>query len=147
MKWITAVMAAAFISTAAQAQDQQSILDAYLKVKDDLVQSDGKKVSGDIVFLQKALAAVPASGEKEPLARALGKMAQASGIDGQRNAFAEVSAALWKVVKGGKNVDGTVYYQYCPMKKSYWLSVDAGVKNPYYGSQMLSCGKTVETLK
>ncbi len=40
-----------------------------------------------------------------------------------------------------------VYYQYCPMKDSNWLSKEETIKNPYYGAQMLSCGKTVETIK
>ncbi|MDC6388873.1 hypothetical protein PP182_09290 [Maribacter sp. PR1] len=40
----------------------------------------------------------------------------------------------------------TLYYQYCPMQDANWLSKDKTVKNPYYGSQMLSCGSTVETI-
>jgi len=44
-----------------------------------------------------------------------------------------------------------VYYQHCPManggKGANWLSKENAVKNPYYGSQMLTCGKTVETIK
>jgi hypothetical protein len=33
------------------------------------------------------------------------------------------------------------------MQDANWLSKENTVKNPYYGSQMLSCGKTVETIK
>jgi hypothetical protein len=32
-------------------------------------------------------------------------------------------------------------------KGANWLSKESAIKNPYYGSQMLSCGKTVETIK
>jgi hypothetical protein len=32
-------------------------------------------------------------------------------------------------------------------KGANWLSKEILIKNPYYGSQMLSCGKTVETIK
>jgi len=32
-------------------------------------------------------------------------------------------------------------------KGANWLSTENGVKNPYYGSQMLNCGKTIETIK
>jgi len=42
--------------------------------------------------------------------------------------------------------DAPLYQQYCPMKKSYWLSKDAAIKNPYYGKQMLTCGKVSDTL-
>jgi len=32
------------------------------------------------------------------------------------------------------------------MKKAVWLSNEKAIKNPYYGSQMLTCGKVVETI-
>jgi hypothetical protein len=32
-------------------------------------------------------------------------------------------------------------------KGANWLSKESTIKNPYYGSQMLTCGKTVETIK
>jgi hypothetical protein len=43
------------------------------------------------------------------------------------------------------------YYQFCPMAKdgkgANWLSKENAVKNPYYGTMMLSCGKVIETIK
>lgn len=45
----------------------------------------------------------------------------------------------------------TIYYQFCPMandgKGANWLSKENVIKNPYYGSEMLHCGKTVEIIK
>jgi hypothetical protein len=32
------------------------------------------------------------------------------------------------------------------MKKAYWLSGDAAIKNPYFGSSMLTCGKVSTTI-
>jgi hypothetical protein len=32
------------------------------------------------------------------------------------------------------------------MKKAYWLSGDKVIKNPYFGSAMLTCGTITETL-
>lgn len=32
-------------------------------------------------------------------------------------------------------------------KSANWLSKENPIKNPYYDSQMLTCGKTVETIK
>ena len=32
------------------------------------------------------------------------------------------------------------------MKKAYWVSQESEIKNPYYGSSMLSCGKVIEKL-
>ena len=49
------------------------------------------------------------------------------------------------------NPEIIIYYQYCPMynggKGANWLSKENTVKNPYYGSMMLTCGKVVETIK
>jgi hypothetical protein len=53
---------------------------------------------------------------------------------------------MFELVKGLKLNTNTLYEQYCPMKKATWLSESAAIKNPYYGSQMLTCGKTTETL-
>jgi hypothetical protein len=55
--------------------------------------------------------------------------------------------ALMKVSKQ----ETPTYYQFCPMandgKGANWLSKENAVKNPYYGNQMLTCGKVVETIK
>jgi transcriptional regulator of acetoin/glycerol metabolism len=42
----------------------------------------------------------------------------------------------------------TLYEQFCPMydKGSAWLSMNEEVRNPYYGSSMLKCGKVQKTI-
>jgi hypothetical protein len=40
-----------------------------------------------------------------------------------------------------------VYEDYCPMKRSFWLSGGQDIKNPYFGNTMLTCGKVTATLK
>jgi hypothetical protein len=49
------------------------------------------------------------------------------------------------------NPNEAIYYQNCPMynkgKGANWLSKDNAIKNPYYGKEMLTCGKTIETIK
>lgn len=69
-----------------------------------------------------------------------------SAIDHQREHFAGLSKNMIEVVKGLKLNTAVVYQQYCPMKKSSWLSESATIKNPYYGKQMLTCGKITKTL-
>ena len=40
--------------------------------------------------------------------------------------------------------DTKIYRDYCPMydqgKSGYWISETKDIKNPYYGSEMLTCG-------
>lgn len=68
----------------------------------------------------------------------------------QRKHFISLSNNIYSLMKVSK-LDTAVFYQFCPMandgKGANWLSTENQVKNPYYGSAMMSCGKTVETLK
>jgi hypothetical protein len=50
------------------------------------------------------------------------------------------------LAKSVKLTTEPIYQAYCPMKKANWLSNDKAIKNPYYGSAMLTCGKVVETI-
>ena len=68
----------------------------------------------------------------------------------QRDHFTTLSKDIYTLIKVSK-YETPVYYQFCPMfndgKGANWLSKENAVKNPYYGSMMLNCGKTVETIK
>lgn len=75
------------------------------------------------------------------------KIAQANKIEEQRSAFASLSFNMWEVLKTEGHQQAAVYQQYCPMKKAYWIGKDSTIKNPYFGKQMLTCGKVTETLK
>jgi len=127
----------------AYAQSNQDVLNSYLSLKNDLVQADAAKATKDISALQKAISGSDAE-QNIALVKAIDKMAKANNIDKQRKEFEEVSTLLWTVIKSDKNIDQPIYYQYCPMKKAYWISKEESIKNPYYGKQMLTCGKTVE---
>ncbi|MGV8993675.1 MAG: DUF3347 domain-containing protein [Flavobacterium sp.] len=71
-------------------------------------------------------------------------------LEKQRKIFANLSNEIYSLMKVSK-FDNAVYYQYCPManggKGANWLSKENEVRNPYYGSAMMTCGKTVETIK
>ena len=77
-------------------------------------------------------------------------IADTKDIKHQRDHFTTLSKDIYSLIKVSK-YDTPVYYQFCPMfndgKGANWLSKENAVKNPYYGSMMLSCGKTVETIK
>ena len=76
------------------------------------------------------------------------KINTSKDIEKQRTAFSSLSNNLWSTVKGLKIKDnGAIYIDYCPMKDAYWLSSEPAIKNPYYGSSMLTCGSIKETIK
>lgn len=78
------------------------------------------------------------------------KIAQSSDIAKQRDTFMSLSNDMYQLIKVSEQTK-PVYYQFCPMandgKGANWLSQESEVRNPYYGSQMLNCGKVVETIK
>ena len=68
-------------------------------------------------------------------------------IKQQREHFANFSTNMFALAKSVKLTSDLIYEAYCPMKKAYWLSNEKAIKNPYFGSAMLTCGSIKETLK
>lgn len=78
------------------------------------------------------------------------RIAGTKDVEQQRKSFTSLSTNVYRVMKAS-SPETTVYYQNCPMynngKGANWLSKESGIKNPYLGSSMLTCGKTIETIK
>lgn len=78
------------------------------------------------------------------------KIAAAKQISEQRKHFIPLSEQMFTLVKASK-LEEVIYYQQCPMandgRGATWLSNEREIKNPYYGSKMLTCGSTIETIK
>lgn len=79
--------------------------------------------------------------KKGSLLKQIESIEKGKEVEKQRTQLAELTETLWSIIEDSEDVGITVYYDYCPMKKSWWLSEVAVIKNPYYGSKMLSCGK------
>ena len=73
-------------------------------------------------------------------------ISQTKDLKLQREKFATLSTNLFALAKTVKLTTEPVYQQYCPMKKASWLSNNRAIKNPYYGSAMLTCGSVKTTL-
>lgn len=134
------------------------ILDRYYDVKNALVNSDAKTASAKAGELTKAINSIElktlsaaeqsAFGSlKDKLVSDANNISGNNNIEKQRTYFSSLSANIYSLAKAIKLSDQPVYQAYCPMKKAYWLSNEASIKNPYYGKQMLICGKVSDTLK
>lgn len=139
----------------------KAVFDNYFAVKDALVKSDSKMASANAKSLETAVNAVKmdklsmdAHMVWMKVTKNINEDAQAistaTDITKQRERFADLSKNMYGLIKAS-GMEQTVYYQFCPMmndgKGANWLSKESAIKNPYYGSQMLTCGKTVETLQ
>ncbi len=146
MKKIFFATAIMLLSVSAFAQNTENLLKSYIGIKNALVDSDPKAAGTAISAFNETVKSEGDFSQKANLLKAAEKLSKAGGnLEKQRASFNDVSTVMWKLVKGADAVASPVYYQYCPMKKTYWLSTDKEIKNPYYGSSMLTCGKVTET--
>jgi hypothetical protein len=133
------------------------ITDAYLAVKNSLAADDGTAAAHNAKELFNALSSDPGKTLKTDQQKLLNgyldklkydsrHISEVTMLDHQREHFASLSKNLYEVLKGLKMNTATIYEQYCPMKKAYWLSETEAVKNPYYGKKMPECGRTTATL-
>lgn len=133
------------------AEQTDPLLTSYYNLKDALVKSNATTASVSAVEFAKALQEMDkeklkAEDRKSLLADAEA-ISKTNDIKVQREKFATLSVNMFELAKTVKLSAEPVYQQYCPMKKAYWLSNEPAIKNPYYGSQMLTCGKVTETIK
>jgi len=130
----------------------ETILSDYFNLKNALVADDTKKAAqagSKLVVSLKAFDTDSYSKENQEELEDIIEDAvehaehiSESAIDHQREHFKTLSKDITDLVAitGTKN---TLYQQFCPMYDggSAWLSLSKDIKNPYYGSQMLNCGK------
>lgn len=146
------------LASQAQADNSGEILQRYYAVKNALVSSNASLAATEASAfgvslkkfdLNKQPAAVQSAikDDLEILAKESTAIANTNNLARQRERFAVFSDAMIRVAKQVALSDEPVYVDYCPMKKSYWLSAEKPIRNPYYGSSMLTCGNIKDTLK
>lgn len=139
----------------------KAVFDNYFALKDALVKTDGNLASTKATELLASIKAVEMSKlttEEHSVWMKVMKdlvfdtehIEETKDAEHQRDHFNTLSDNVYQLLKVS-SYKQPVYYQHCPManggKGANWLSKENAVKNPYYGSQMLSCGKTVETIE
>lgn len=146
----TAFTTSLFAQDTASQTQLSSLLTQYYGIKDALVAGNAANASASAGQFVKATNGLENSGVPAATLSALTKdastISETSDIKKQREAFALFSTNMVALAKATKLTAQPVYQQYCPMKKADWLSSDKAIKNPYYGSAMLTCGKVVETI-
>jgi len=160
MKSIIAVIFLFFSLNQTKAQNStiaiNQVLQDYFAVKKALVNDDSEMANKQAMVLVKSIERVNTAnlddGQKVTWTKFAEKLrynsqhiSESKSIGHQREHFVSLSDDLYSVFKGFKN-HPTIYREYCPMKKQYWLNDTANIQNPYYGKQMPDCGKVTETL-
>jgi copper chaperone CopZ len=147
-------------SSVAQNQETnelQSVFEDYFLLKEALIKGDGQLAAAKSQELFTAITAVKMETLSmdvhmvwmkvlNGLTTDAKSISSTKDIKKQRESFKSLSKNTYELIKVSK-LSEPVYYEYCPMADANWLSKESSIKNPYYGSQMLSCGKVVETIK
>ena len=126
------------------------LLTQYYLVKDALVAGDGTTAStGAQEFIKTANSIdykLISEGNVNALLKDATPISETKDINKQRQHFANLSNNMTILAKAVKLTADPIYKQYCPMKKTNWLSNEKEIKNPYYGNAMLTCGNIAETI-
>jgi hypothetical protein len=121
---------------------------AYLALTSMLTQDKVEGADDQLTAISKAAKAL--SEAKEAQVRAVAaKITKATpskdgDIEAVRQSLKALSEAvieLANLAPPSKKVGATVYVAYCPHAKASWLQPSDKIVNPYYGSEMLGCGK------
>lgn len=138
--------------------DLQPVFDAYFTLKDALVASDAEAAAGMAQAYAKALDAVQMDALDHatqmvwmkvmgPLQEQAQMIAGAKVIEAQRKAFAKLTDPMAELAMASPRAEA-IYRDHCPMYEggADWLSKEKPIKNPFYGSMMMTCGSVKETI-
>ncbi len=122
------------------------IFNAYLALKDALVQTDGEKVSVEAKKLEALLTEAKYNSIREDVQR----IAESTDPKIQRESFISLSDQMITLAKSSELVAGNLFLQHCPMangnKGANWISLSEEIKNPYFGDKMMKCGSVREKI-
>ncbi len=138
------------------------IFNAYIPLKNKLVESDAKAANEEAQNLIKQIESVDMSllsdktheywmDKSQKVLFSLKEIKQNATVDEIRKSFIPISENLIKIFKAFGTGNNKAYIQFCPMANqnigAFWLSTEKLVQNPYYGNMMLKCGETRDTIK
>lgn len=130
----------------------RNLLQPYVEMSDYLAYDDFPAAVGILDELAAALAAIPADAAfATPLQGTLPALQQSESIEEFRVAFEPLTDRFIEaILMVGMAPGEPVYRVHCPMAFDFqgadWVQTDQEVRNPYFGSEMFSCGTVEEAL-
>src|SRR5690625_253386 len=150
------------IVTEGARKDLNQILEAYIALKDELIEGDHDKVLAALTHLQSVSDQISSRNDMDEyndtwnehvknVKSHLDLTAQKDGVEEWRTAFSPLSQVMiYWILEFGNPGEQEVFVQHCPMANDDeggdWLSYDPKIRNPYFGDAMMACGITKETL-
>jgi Cu(I)/Ag(I) efflux system membrane fusion protein len=140
----------------------QPLYTSYLKWKDALTKDNFEEAQRMATNMKSALDKINMSLFKGDthnawmnyqgrLIKSIEHVQHFSDIGQLRMAFQTVSAVMIEMTNTFTPFGETIYVQHCPMadnnKGADWLSLEKEIRNPYFGSSMLTCGEITKEIK
>lgn len=138
------------------------IFQDYLMLKDALVKDDMEMAKKKAASFQDNIGTISMSlftGQSHQVwmensakaKKALEHAAHFQNIEEMRKAFIPLSNSMIALAKTFDPMGEVVYVQHCPMadnnKGADWISLAKEIRNPYFGSAMLTCGEVKQEIK
>lgn len=135
----------------------QSVVAAYLKMKNAFVSSQSREISIFAEATKKTLISIDltslAKMEQSHInnsIKILSVIAENEDLEKQRENFVILNENIVALTMNLKGLEVPLYVQKCPMannnKGAIWLSKEKNIFNPYFGDSMLRCGSIIEEL-
>jgi len=135
----------------------QPVIDAYINLKDALIQSDVSMASSKSVAFRKALEEMPVNQREQThnywsiLHKTSKGINESVSLEHQRKQFQMISDKLIEMIRNFDEVNDKLFVQFCPMaddnKGAFWISKEEQVLNPYFGDAMLKCGSVKQVIE
>jgi Cu(I)/Ag(I) efflux system membrane fusion protein len=116
-----------------------ALVEAYLSAQTALANDSVKELPAAAKAIEAA--ATPIGAAAQPVVDGARKLGGAKDLAAARTAFGDLSTALVSYAeKSGSTLPADLHIAYCPMADKDWIQKGTEIKNPYYGSAMLTCG-------
>ena len=127
------------VREAAAAAAMAGVIDPYLRVQAKLAADTIDGVKADATEIVTAAAKLGKDGA--PVSSAATQLQAATTIDAARDAFSNLTTALFTYADTTKTDLGPdVRRTFCPMENKSWAQRNGEIMNPYAGKKMLHCG-------
>ncbi|MEC7947202.1 MAG: hypothetical protein VX265_06505 [Myxococcota bacterium] len=115
---------------------------AYVGLGEALASDDATAATERAAALMGVLRSLPPDTAGATQMVALATRMAGQDIGGVREEFLDLTTPMLELARTSRAEAGAlrVAVAFCPMKPGRWLQVTDGIRNPYYGAEMLACG-------
>ena len=116
-----------------------AIVDPAVAIQNSLVKDSMASVQANAAIIEEQAGKLGAPGAK--MAEAAKQLKATTKLADARTAFGNLNDAIVQYMEANKLTTAKgIRVAYCPMVNKPWLQRDGAIQNPYYGTEMPTCG-------